>query len=401
MNRSMTATIEPPIQSPPGRFIVSIFLTYALFMSVLLCSAIPVTNVVIAGPVPLVVLSGLAFWIFATAFGAMLSPRHIRIAPPVICAVGSLLLSSIICIVVVWGGANGAGSADPESLPPIMQLMSRFQQLTENSNHFWQVLLGHAVGGALFEEGCKFLLPAQLLLMGKIQSGRLAMICGALSGLMFGICESESFAAVAYTIHPTSAYNFMVRFLVMAPAHALWTSIVTGLVFVMWKSNPQRAGRSHPPVWTLPAAMMMGVLLHGLHNTLQTCFGPRSVASAFLVSLLFFYAIARAVWELDLRNAPGSIDANASARPSSWPGAQLFVVTMALVVSLSSLTLWPVYQAIVRRLRDTTPTAAAMIVITKDGSGTSPAAPTSSVAGSVDPKMAASALKSSVSIMPS
>ena len=53
-----------------------------------------------------------------------------------------------------------------------------------------------------------------------LTSGRVAMLCGAITGLIYGLFESISFAALNYSIHPTPAYNHLIRFLVMAPGEA-------------------------------------------------------------------------------------------------------------------------------------------------------------------------------------
>ena len=384
--------------APPRRFIVTVFVLYALFMTVLLSAGISVTTQNADGPVFSAALCGAGFWLFATAFGLMLAPRRLSIAPLAICAAGSFFLSAILCLVAAWGGAHGASAADPQSLPPILRFMARFGQLAEQTTEFWPALIGHALGGALFEEGYKFLLPAQLLLMGRLNSGRMAMFCGALAGLMFGLLEADSFAAFNYSIHPTAAYNHLIRFLVMAPEHAMWTAIVSGMSFLLWKRSAQ-APAKRPPLWALIVALLMGVFLHGLHNALLTSFGPRSVGPAFLASLLIFYAVARAVWERDQLDAQQT---SLRLSPISFVRAQMFVVVIALLLSLTTAALWPLYQTMAWRLRrtDTSASSTIRIVAPMAGSGTIVEAASGS-AGMLWPKFAASALKSSVSTLPS
>ena len=67
------------------------------------------------------------------------------------------------------------------------------------------------------------------------------------------------------------------------------------------------------------------------------------MGSAFLVSLLFFYMIACAVWDAHLQ-LWCAVYHYRRRQTSSWPGAQPFAPTMAVMVSLTSLTLWPLYQ---------------------------------------------------------
>src|SRR5437867_11801108 len=112
----------------------------------------------------------------------------------------------------------------------------------------------------------------------------------------------------------------------------MWTAIVGGMAFLLWKRGAG-AAMKRPPVWTLIVALLRGVFLHGLHNALLTSFGPRSVGPAFLASLLIFYAVARAVWERDQLDTH---ERTLSLPRASFIRAQTVAVVSALLVSLTT-----------------------------------------------------------------
>ena len=74
--RLLPAPLLPRVSAspPPNRFIVTVFGVYALLMTILLSTGISATNHVFSGPGLTVIMSGLAFCIFAGAFAIMLTP---------------------------------------------------------------------------------------------------------------------------------------------------------------------------------------------------------------------------------------------------------------------------------------------------------------------------------------
>src|SRR5262245_1683325 len=87
-----------PLPPPPRRFIMTVFATYALFMTVLLSSGFAITNQIASGPAFSAIVSGVAFGIFAGAFALMFASPDQQNRPIVVCAIGSYVLSVLLCL---------------------------------------------------------------------------------------------------------------------------------------------------------------------------------------------------------------------------------------------------------------------------------------------------------------
>jgi RsiW-degrading membrane proteinase PrsW (M82 family) len=148
----------------------------------------------------------------------------------------------------------------------IVLARQQLRSLADGATSFGPAMLGQVLSVALFEESVKVAPVLLLVLPGKISRGRDAMLIAAWCGLIFGVLEANWYAHVEFATKHTLLGQCLARFLIVPPLHAMWAAISAGLVVVARRYYRRRA-------LNLAAALVAGVLLHGMYNGLSI-FGP-------------------------------------------------------------------------------------------------------------------------------
>lgn len=241
--------------------------------------------------------AGASFYVASTLFLLILGRGLVSRWTVLRCIATTLVLTTALCLVLRAGllvdqvpaGATGAAAALRQLLVTADQWVRAMHAAAENS-------LAYALefaGMITFEEFVKLLPVFVLIAAGRIRNAHGAMLCGALSGLTFGVVEAISFGYLVYPADGSPVSTYFTRFFIMAPLHGMWDALAGGLVFFLsgrGRSNSRRG----PTIGSAAAAFACAVVLHVTHNAFQARFGAFMQIVTVFMLLAPLYHMAKA-----------------------------------------------------------------------------------------------------------
>jgi len=147
-------------------------------------------------------------------------------------------------------------------------------------------------GMAFLEEAVKLFPVFVLIARRRIRMPHGAMLCGALSGLTFGVVEAVTYGYLIYPGSHQTVTTYLTRFLVMAPMHGVWDGLAAGLVFFLsgtWRGDVER----RPKFGAFAAAYTAATMFHVVHNALQKNYGAETQIGTVFVLLAPLYLMSR------------------------------------------------------------------------------------------------------------
>ena len=314
----------------PTHFFVGTLLLYALVLGTFLLTA---TRLRHAEPnfrtlVPFAAAG--SFYVASSLFLLILGRGHVSRWTVLACVIATLAMTTTFCMFLRSGLLI-------DQLPPDAELLRQALAATDETvravmgSEGW---LSQTVRfAAMFTiEECLKLLPVFVLIFGgRIRNAHGAMLCGALSGLTFGVVEAISYGYLVYpAVEPfTPVTTYLTRFFIMSPLHGIWDALAGGLAFFLsghGRSNTLRG----PTIGSAAAAFACAVVFHVTHNALQAIVGPVMQIVTVFALLAPLYLLAKAARRRAA--AEGSPDAGQLV-------GDLHLLTFSLAVGFLALSL--------------------------------------------------------------
>jgi RsiW-degrading membrane proteinase PrsW (M82 family) len=145
---------------------------------------------------------------------------------------------------------------------------------------------------AFLEEAVKLFPVFVLIARRRIRTPHGAMLCGALSGLTFGVVEAVTYGYLLYPGSHQTVTTYLTRFLVMAPMHGVWDGLAAGLVFFLsgnWRGDAEQS----PMFGAFASAYAAATMFHVVHNALQKNYGAETQIGTVFVLLAPLYLMSR------------------------------------------------------------------------------------------------------------
>jgi RsiW-degrading membrane proteinase PrsW (M82 family) len=232
-----------------------------------------------------------ALLVFGSIFFTLMGSRqHLR--QVILGSLVTAVLAICICAAIHWGVNHDASHADTSGLPAPWNWVDSFQRQATQRLPLIDSVASNIFGVAIFEETIKLLPVAFLILTTRAKSARGLMLVAAMSGLAYGLVEAATLVDLSYRRGDAGAWDDVVRFLVAAPAHALWCGIAAAVAFGFLKARCSR-------VTALLAGWSLACLMHGTHNATQSSFGAISQIPSVFTAMLIFFAAVRWAWRVD------------------------------------------------------------------------------------------------------
>lgn len=280
----------------PARFFVSMAAIYLLIIGSYFSLYTPLHAVVInnwwINPALTLLVAGLCSSLLIAAIGtgsnslAGLLPVWI-----VVISLGSVVAAYEIAVLIQMAGGQ------IEALKPLWEYIPSIGQryATPSQASF---VIAHSAGIVVLEELAKLAPVLVLIAIGQIRSMQSALCAAALTGLTYGLMESNCYGYTDFVGVGEPLTEYLSRYFTMSTTHALWDATGAGVAMLLCLRGSSLGG--------CVLGFIVTITMHLCHNFLQEIFTPAVQVATILGVIFPVYVLTKRGWRTALPQPPRS-----------------------------------------------------------------------------------------------